>query len=76
MATRWNGIKKPSEDNLEALIKKVSERMYFLEELMDLFAGNFIDNERFLQLRKLFKSEEREFAIKIVKELHDKHITA
>jgi len=53
---------------------KVKYEIHFLEEVSDLLIGEYIDKDRYLQLKRLFKSEEREFAIKIVKELHDKHI--
>ena len=55
-------------------LELVSERMYFIEEVTDLFVGEYITKERYLQLRSLFKTEERTFAIKIVKQLHDEHI--
>ena len=55
-------------------LELVSERMYFIEEVTDLFVGEYITKERYLQLRSLFKTEERAFAIKIVKQLHDEHI--
>lgn len=58
----------------EEIINKMSERMYFHEEMTDLLIADFITKERYLQLRKLFKTEEREFALKIVKELYNKHI--
>ena len=58
----------------EEIINKMSERMYFHEEMTDLLIADFITKERYLQLRKLFKTEAREFALKIVKELYNKHI--
>jgi len=56
------------------VIDKMSERMYFLEELTDLWVGEHIDKDRYAKFRKLFKTNEREFAIKMVKELHEHHV--
>lgn len=65
---------KMNKEDLELLISKMSKRMYFLEELTDLFVMDHITKERYIQLRNLFKTEEREFAIKTVRELHKLHI--
>lgn len=56
------------------IINKINERMYFLENLTDLWVGEFITKQRYMQLRKLFKTEERDFAIRVVRELHVTHI--
>lgn len=53
------------------VIDKMSERMYFLEELTDLWIGGHIDKGRYAKFRKLFKTNERDFAIKMVNELHE-----
>ena len=56
------------------VIDKMSERMYFLEHLTDLWIGGHIDKDRYAKFRKLFKTEERTFAIKMVKELYEHHV--
>jgi hypothetical protein len=56
------------------VVNTMNERMYFLEELMDLYVMEHITKDRYLQLRNLFKTEERKFAIKTVRELHRVHI--
>jgi len=63
------GIKGPN-----GVIDKMSQRMYFLEELTDLWVGGHIDKDRYAKFRKLFKTNEREFAIKMVNELHTHHV--
>lgn len=57
-----------------SIIDKMNQRMYFLEELTDLWIGGHIDKDRYAKFRKLFKTNEREFAVKMVKELHIHHI--
>jgi hypothetical protein len=60
--------------NNMGVIDKMSERMYFLENLTDLWIGGHIDKDRYAKFRKLFKTNEREFAIKMVSELHEHHV--
>tara|TARA_R110000803_G_scaffold172375_1_gene235281 strand:+ start:81 stop:296 length:216 start_codon:yes stop_codon:yes gene_type:complete len=55
-------------------VNLLEEKVVFQEELLDLFIGDFIDKHRFLSLRKLFKTKEKEFAIRVVKELHSENI--
>jgi len=62
------------EINNVDVIQKMSQRMYFLEELTDLWVGGHIDKDRYAKFRKLFKTNEREFAIKMVHELYTHHV--
>lgn len=55
-------------------LESMYEHMYFNEELNDLYVGEFIDKHRYRQLRVLFQSKERAFAIRVVKELHSENI--
>jgi len=74
MSVACNIVQGSNVDDAVNTIAKMSERMYFLEELTDLWVGEFITKERYFQLRRLFKSEERDFAMRIVKDLHAMHI--
>ena len=52
----------------------LEEKMVFQGELNDLYVGEFIDKQRYRQLRILFQTKEKEFAIRVVKELHSENI--
>lgn len=51
-------------------LDEINERLMFIEKVMDLFIFDMVDKHRYIQLRKLFFTNEKEFAIKIVNELH------
>lgn len=58
-------------------IAAMNRRMYFNENLMDLFILGIIDHKKYIKLRKLFRTargtEDRKLAVTMVEQLHEKH---
>lgn len=66
-----------SQDPSIGMIREINQRMYFHEELMDLFVMNHISKEEYFKIRKLFRSsneEDRNLAKTLVEKQHEKYI--
>lgn len=64
---------EPAED----IIHTMSKRMYFMEELMDLFIMEIVTKEEYYKIRSLYRSsnnEDRQLARTLVERQHEKHI--